>query len=263
MQLDFKMPKDVKWKPLKKRKYKHVGECVSYRYEVFCVCICGKKRWIPIQNLKQRKSRQCQSCALTTHGRSDTRLHIIWRGMKQRCFNLKATSYKHYGQRGIIVCKQWKTNFIVFRKWARKNGYNKNLTIERINVNGPYSPKNCTWIPKSEQSNNTQRTRYLNDKTFLQWSKELNLNPSLLRSRSRREGLTKNILRPVRKESSKFPGVSFDCSQVHKPWQARFGKNGKVYRIGRFKTEKEAYTAYKIAKGTAPIGDGPIPLIQI
>jgi hypothetical protein len=35
-----------------------------------------------------------------------------------------------------------------------KNGYNDELTIDRIDVNGDYKPNNCRWVPFSEQSAN-------------------------------------------------------------------------------------------------------------
>ncbi len=234
----------MKWKPLKKRKKKE-----NYYPEFLCRCVCGTEKWIPVGNLKTGKSRQCSACGARKHGHARTRLYGIWKYMKQRCYNAKAPNFKWYGGRGIKVCKQWKGSFVVFQKWALLNGYKKNLTIERVNVHGPYSPKNCKWIPVSEQGNNRQHHVKVNGKNLSQWSKELGISRTMLQSRYRREGLVKNILRPVRKESSKYPGVSFDSTSGKKSWRVRFGKNGKVINGGRFETEEQAYSVYKKLKG--------------
>ncbi len=232
---NFKVPKSVKWKFAgKRRRTKH------YTKEVWCVCVCGKKRWIPVQNLKQEKSRQCHSCSLVQHGSSRTRLYNIWKIMRQRCLNPNSGNYKYYGARGIKVCKQW-DSFSNFQVWALSNNYKDHLTIERINVNGHYRPGNCEWIPPSEQANNTTRNVVVDGKNLSQWAKELNVSRSMLQGRYQRGQTGKQLLRPRRKESSKYPGVSFDPTSKQKPWRARSGKNGKVYGLGRFETERQAY----------------------
>ena len=43
-----------------------------------------------------------------------------------------------------------------FIDWALGNGYDDNLTLERVNVNGNYEPSNCTWIPMKDQYKNKQ-----------------------------------------------------------------------------------------------------------
>jgi len=239
---DPKIPKSVKWKLIKSRR-------IGYQVDIYCECACGKKRWIPRTNLRLAKSRQCHSCGGLTHGFSKTRLNSTWRGMKQRCSNPNAEGYYLYGGRGIIVCKSWRDSFVIFRNWALKNGYTDQLTIERINVNGNYTPKNCKWIPLSEQANNTRRNRVINGKNLTQWSKELGINRGALQARLKFSELGEHILRPVRKERSKYPGVTFDDSNNNKkPWRVRFGHKGKVFHGGRFKTEKQAHKAYKKLK---------------
>lgn len=78
--------------------------------------------------------------------------------MKHRCFNEKDAGYKNYGGRGITVCKEW-LDFVVFKNWALSNGYNKTLTIDRINNDGNYEPSNCRWADKKTQANNTRRNK--------------------------------------------------------------------------------------------------------
>ena len=83
-----------------------------------------------------------------------------WNAMRNRCLNPNNHAYKDYGGRGITVCDEWK-DVKKFVDWAKKSGYQKGLYIERIDVNGHYEPKNCKWIPRSEQELNTRKTVYI------------------------------------------------------------------------------------------------------
>ena len=87
-----------------------------------------------------------------SHHESHTRLHNIWCDVGKRC-----THHERYAGRGISRCKEW-DNYETFAKWARENGYNDGLTLERINVNGNYCPENCKWIPLAEQARNRRTT---------------------------------------------------------------------------------------------------------
>ena len=73
--------------------------------------------------------------------------------MIQRCFNKNAKEYEHYGGRSISICKEWlgKGGFLKFYKWSINNGYEDNLTIDRINVDENYSPQNCRWVTMKVQ----------------------------------------------------------------------------------------------------------------
>ena len=122
-----------------------------------------------------------------------TRLNRAYRNMKARCYNPNVESYCNYGARGITVCEEWlnskmiKTNhgtqslgWLSFKEWAMKNGYNDNLTIDRIDNNKGYSPENCRWVDRKVQANNRNFCRYITYKgktqNLKQWCEELNLN---------------------------------------------------------------------------------------
>ena len=91
------------------------------------------------------------SNAKQTHGMSKTRQYRIRHTMIQRCYRENFKSYEQYGAKGITVCKEWRESFENFWEWASANGYEDNLTIDRINPNGNYEPSNCRWVTQHEQ----------------------------------------------------------------------------------------------------------------
>lgn len=121
------------------------------------------------------------------HGLSKTRLHTIWHSMYCRCHYPQTNQYKNYGGRGIKICEEWEKDFVSFYNWAMDNGYNDNLTLDRINVNGNYEPSNCRWITRKEQGRNTTKNRFITyngeTKTLTEWSETYNINITTLSDR--------------------------------------------------------------------------------
>ena len=132
-----------------------------------CKCDCGNYVTVRAYSLKNNtRSCGCLQKELTsmskkTHGLSKNILYSVMYSIKNRCYNKNEPSYKYYGKRGIIICNEWKNNFISFYNWAINNGYKKGLTIDRIDVNGNYEPNNCRWITIQEQQKNKRNTVYI------------------------------------------------------------------------------------------------------
>lgn len=145
-----------------------------------CKCDCGNDFYTTSTYLRRGFSTSCgcktlqkKRASSTIHGMVGTKLYQRWQGMKQRCDNPTASKFHNYGGRGITYCKEWE-NFENFEKWALSSGYEDNLTLDRIDVNGNYEPDNCRWITNKEQQNNRRDNIYIPykgvTKTLAEWS---------------------------------------------------------------------------------------------
>lgn len=163
-----------------------------------CRCDCGKETITRARSLWTGNTRSCGclqkekaskvwKTTHTTHGESGTRLNKIHRALKQRCNNQKNPAYKDYGGRGITVCEEWAQSFEAFRDWALANGYRDDLTIDRIDNDGPYSQENCRWISMKQQCNNRRSNRIITyngeSHTVTEWAELTGINYHTLMGR--------------------------------------------------------------------------------
>lgn len=175
-----------------------------------CRCSCGNEVVVHGTSLKSGDTRSCgclkgelTSVRKTVHGDTGSRLYRIWICMKKRCFNPNAHSYKMYGGRGITVCDEWRNNYASFRDWALANGYSEDLSIDRIDNNGNYEPKNCRWATIAQQDNNRRNNRFIpfygEIYTVSEWARILGMNKGTLLDRlNGSKSIEDAFLKPVR-----------------------------------------------------------------
>jgi hypothetical protein len=128
-----------------------------------CLCECGNKLLVRTQSLIKGATKSCGclqretiSAARKKHGMSSTPIYNNWRTMLTRCSNPNDKSFADYGAKGITVW--WKT----FQNFLDDMGLPpKNHTLERIDNSLGYSPGNCRWATRHEQSRNRSDNVYV------------------------------------------------------------------------------------------------------
>ena len=172
-----------------------------------CICTCGNETIVRGTCLRSGRTVSCgcrknetahENCFKPTHGMKGTRIYHTWRDIKDRCTNSHKEGYKNYGGRGIKVCDDWFNSFESFYDWAMAHGYNDDLTIERIDVNGDYCPENCTWATRAEQSYNKRNNIKLTYKgethNLKEWEEITGIKASILRGRYQNKWDVERIL---------------------------------------------------------------------
>lgn len=134
-----------------------------------------------------------------------TRLDVVHSNMIQRCYNPLSPFYGRYGGRGVKVCEEWRHNRKAFEKWAMQNGYTDELTLDRIDNDGDYTPSNCRWVTMKENSNNRSSCHYVTafgeTHSLKEWSEILGISYNTLKKRvidHNEDG--EYLLRPSRRE---------------------------------------------------------------
>lgn len=128
-----------------------------------CKCDCGKSKTVEKSNLTSGNTTSCGCFALQLcrnlkmkHGLCRTKEYTCWTLMIRRCEKKNCREYKHYGGRGITVCRRWRKSFTAFLKDMGNKPTPKH-SLDRINNNDSYRPGNCRWATWRQQRRNTRR----------------------------------------------------------------------------------------------------------
>lgn len=170
---------------------RNTGKLTRWR----CKCECGSTTIVRSCHLKSGKTMSCgcyrnevTSRNKRKHGLSATRPYNAWMHMMQRCYNPRASHFEHYGGRGITVCQSWHKfeNF-----WSdMKTTFQIGLELDRIDNSGNYSPCNCRWATRKQQTQNTRKSRLVETPNGLMCAREaarqFNVNPTTLYGRLHR-----------------------------------------------------------------------------
>jgi len=144
--------------------------------EVHCYlvrCSCGTKAVRDLHTMRRGRSRSCgcrkadldlatkleRGTTRRTHGMSETLAYARYHAMLSRCYRPADKNYRHYGGRGIIVCERWLSGFEAF--YADMGDAPEGMSIDRIDVNGNYSPENCRWVDSLTQHTNKRNTIFV------------------------------------------------------------------------------------------------------
>ena len=154
-----------------------------------CKCECGKECIVAGCHLR-RKRNPTRSCGclhldmITKHGCAGTDLSNIYYGIIHRCHNPKSKDYPRYGGRGIEVCDEWRADIRSFVAWGKSSGYEKGLSIDRIDNDGSYSPENCHWISLAAQNRNKSSNKLItyNGETRIleEWGEHLEVDADMI-----------------------------------------------------------------------------------
>jgi len=150
----------------------------KHKVNICQVIDCGKRtkylQYCGEHYQKDKRNGSPLTSQRESHGLTETDEYKIWCGIKRRCFNKNEPGFKHYGERGITMCQEWKDSFLSFYNYMGKRP-SKDYSIERKENEKNYEPGNCIWATKEMQMNNMRSNHFHTidgtRKTMTQWSR--------------------------------------------------------------------------------------------
>jgi hypothetical protein len=135
-----------------------------------CRCSCGAEIVVRGDKLRRGDRKVCDYAKHSDSfsggplAKEDPLTFSSWRHMQARCRAKTGKHHKNYVLRGITVCERWRS-FAAFLEDMGPRG-SAEMTIERIDNDGPYAPGNCRWATNFEQQRNRSTT------VFVEWGGE-------------------------------------------------------------------------------------------
>ena len=174
----------------------------GYKKVWLCRCSCGREVEVQQSNLLDGHSTRCRSCSITriktTHGMVRTPEYRSWCSILERCLNPNTAGFERWGGRGIKVCKRWRSSFEAFYADMGPRPSPKH-SIDRVNNDGHYTPKNSRWATAKTQTRNMRTSlivTYMGRRQSLAaWCEELGLRYATVwaRLRVRKWGAAKSF----------------------------------------------------------------------
>ena len=152
----------------------YYGKNVKRRTHLWlCKCNCGKSVVLSTNVLMKCRTKSC-GCSKKGKGLGNKRalkhgltkkngpyhpLYSMRNRIMTRCYNAKSSDYPYYQGKGITVCKEWIDSPKEFYDWAINHGWEKGLTIDRIDSNLSYCPENCRLVSMEQNLRNMHEKR--------------------------------------------------------------------------------------------------------
>lgn len=128
--------------------------------------------------------------------------YMAWNAMWTRVKSkTNAKHLKNYSGKGVTVCDRWKDPKAFIADMGPKPSPEHSL--DRIENSRGYSPENCRWATRQEQSWNRCRTKWVsfNGETLpgAEWARRIGITGSTFYARLRRMPVERAVTMPKQK----------------------------------------------------------------